>query len=81
LNNRLQERKRRSNMMQDGNIYSLLPVIVRQLEEIKAILKKESPLIGARYNTECPNCGLVFEGFDTKEEAATWDCTHCSSDD
>jgi hypothetical protein len=33
--------------------------------------------IGARFSTQCPNCGFVAEGFDTAEEAAAWECDQC----
>ena len=33
--------------------------------------------IGGSFNTECPDCGFVAEGFDTEEEAAAWTCDEC----
>lgn len=33
--------------------------------------------IGMRYNTQCPDCGFVAEGFDSEKEAAKWRCDQC----
>ena len=50
---------------------------LRILFELGANATVLNTQLGGKYNTQCPECGFVAEGFDTEEEAVAWDCSEC----
>ena len=49
----------------------------RMLDELGAEAIVLNTAIGGSFNTQCPDCGFVAEGFGTEEEAAAWTCDEC----
>lgn len=49
----------------------------RMLDELGANAVVLNTSVGGAFNTQCPECGFVAEGFESEEEAAEWVC-ECS---